>query len=117
MKQYTETEIACALEGVRAGASIKSASKTWGIPRSTLRDRLQGALPSARAQGHRQRVDPAQELFLANWVLIQIALGYPPTHAELRYIAGRILEQNGDPQAPGKRWVARFLARYPILKT
>ncbi|KAL8330663.1 hypothetical protein RB593_001588 [Gaeumannomyces tritici] len=117
MKQYTETEIACALEGVRAGASVKSASKTWGIPRSTLRRRIGGGLPSCRAQAHRQRVDPSQELFLADWVLVQIALGYPPTHGELRYIASRTLEQGGDPQALGKRWVARFLARYPILKT
>ena len=58
-----------------------------------------------------------QEERLAEWVLIQESLGLGPTHGQIRAFAGRILWARGDAVPLGKRWMAGFLRRNPILKT
>ena len=58
-----------------------------------------------------------QENSLANWVSIQQALGVPPTHQQIRELAGRVCIGRGDSQPLGIKWMQGFLARHPFLKT
>ncbi len=65
-----------------------------------------------------QSLSRIQEDRLTQWVLTQVALGVPPNHGQIRLFGNRILETQGHPEIRlGKRWVARFLKRNPILKT
>ncbi|KAL8383628.1 hypothetical protein RB595_010701 [Gaeumannomyces hyphopodioides] len=115
-KQYTEQEIERAVAAVQAKVPIRKAARTYGIPTSTLRDRLKGALPIRQSQKPFQRLGPAQEKGLADWIRIQASLGLPPTHAEVRFFAEEILRREGTQQALGKRWIRRFLQRYPEIR-
>ena len=76
--------------------SQRAAARAYGIARSTLRDRLQGATSRAIAHQYEQRLTPEQEQFLVEWILEEHARGYPPPHARAREMASRILRMNGD---------------------
>jgi len=41
-KNYTDQQVADALEAVKGGMSQHKAAKTYNIPRTTIRDRLSG---------------------------------------------------------------------------
>jgi hypothetical protein len=58
-----------------------------------------------------------QEQELTSWVLVQEALGYRPTHSQIREIGSRILAISGTSTILGKRWMQGLLNRNPILKT
>jgi hypothetical protein len=116
MNRYTEEDLNSAIQSVANGQSVKKAAIEWGIPRSTLRTRLNGALPRDQAFSGLQRLSKVQEDYLTQWVLTQAALGLPPTHAQLKEFAGRILRAKGDHQPIGKRWIEGFLRRNPVLK-
>ena len=61
MKQYTEYDIENALIDVDNGISVRKAAREHGVPRSTLMDRLAGALPSSIAFQTFQALSPVQE--------------------------------------------------------
>ena len=117
MPTISENALQQAIDAVLAGASLRRASTTHGVPRTTLVRRLEGKLPSKQAQVHHQRLSPWQEENLVDWILVQGALGLPPTHAQIRQFVTRILAHNGDTQPLGKRWMEGFFARNPQVKT
>ena len=94
-------------------SSQRAAAKAYGIPRSTLQERLRGRTSSALSHQHQQRLTPLQEDFLVEWILEEDARGYPPPHARAREMANRILRMNGDTQPVGKLWVSHFIKRQP----
>ncbi|KAI7909099.1 transposase [Pyricularia oryzae] len=105
MKQYTESQLASAINDVNNGQPIAKASRKWGIPRSTLQGRLKGSRSHKNAKHPFQKLSSEQEKHLADWVLAQAALGLPPTHQELRFFAERILQASGETERLGKRWI------------
>ena len=105
MGQYTENNLQQALEAVTNGQSLRRASLQWGVPKSTLLSRRQGHEPRREAFASQQRLSPVQESHLTQWILTQAALGLPPTHAQIRQFAERILAIKGDSQSLGKHWM------------
>ncbi|KAL2130364.1 hypothetical protein VTI74DRAFT_6546 [Chaetomium olivicolor] len=106
-----------ALQALQKGRGLRKVAQEWGIPKSTLHNRQQGTQTRSTAFESLQRLTAAQEDRLAHWVLTQEALGKPPTHAQIKELAQRILDARGDPTTLGKRWITRFLDRHPVLKT
>jgi 4-hydroxybenzoate polyprenyltransferase len=51
------------------------------------------------------------------WVLNQETLGRSVTHAQIKVFGERLCALQGDPVPLGKRWIHRFIARNPILRT
>ncbi|EXU94474.1 helix-turn-helix and Tc5 transposase DNA-binding domain protein, partial [Metarhizium robertsii] len=88
---YTEHDISQALEAVANGKSIRKASTEWGVPRATLFNRMHGRECRKDAFSSLQRLSQTQENKLTEWVLIQDALGLPPTHSQIRQFAQRML--------------------------
>ena len=114
---YTEDDIQRALADVGNGRSVRKACLDWGVPRGTIQDRIKGSVSRKEASEPFQRLSPVQEQRLTDWVLVQEALGRSPTHAQIRALAGRILAARKDAIPLGKRWMAGFIRRNPILKT
>jgi len=114
---YTKDDVQYALIDIANGKSERKASLDWGVPRGTLQDRISGRLSRSEAHEHQQRLAPVQEQRLTDWVLVQESLGQNPTHAHIRAFAGRILAARNDAIPLGKRWMAGFLRRNPVLKT
>ena len=93
----SEDIIQLAIQAVRAGQSIRKASQTWGVPFSTLRDRVVvNAQPKGQYKAQvLQKLSPDQERHLADWILTQEALGLAPKHQQIRTFANRILHASG----------------------
>ena len=117
MPRYTENDIEYAIQAVLHGVTQREASIKWGIPRTTLRDRLNGSTTKAASKEAFQRLSNQQENHLCNWVLAQGALGLPPTHQQLKEFATRILVASDDLRPLGKRWIDGFLSRNPAIQT
>ena len=96
---------------------MRRASLDWGVPRSTIQERIYGRVTITEAKEPFQRLSSVQEQRLTDWVLTQESLGQGPTHAQIRAFTGRILAAKNDALPLGKRWMAGFIRRNPILKT
>jgi 4-hydroxybenzoate polyprenyltransferase len=117
MVNYTEEQLLQALQQIHDGRSIRAVAKEWAIPKTTLIQRRNGTQPRADAWVHLQKLSKAQEERLTEWILTQVDLACPPTHAQIKELAQRILLARGDTTTIGKRWLTRFLDRNPVLKT
>jgi hypothetical protein len=117
MAKYTEDALQAAIDATKAGASIKSTARNYGIPESTLRGRLAGRRRQIHAHGSQQKLSPVQEAELANWALVQGALGLPPTHQQIRSFACRVVEAGGSTEGLGKNWLEGFFRRNPSVRT
>ncbi|ROW07328.1 hypothetical protein VMCG_03859 [Cytospora schulzeri] len=113
MKKYAETDVNNAVEAIKNGASIRQTSVKFGVPRTTLYNRLHGTQPHRTSSEELQRLTHAQEASLTQWMLTQAALGVRPTHAQLKGFAERVLARQGDTRPLGRRWIERFLGRNP----
>ena len=100
-----ETAIQSAIADLNSGVekSQRAVCKKWGVPRSSLQERLNGRVPNAIAHHHQQRLTPEQEEFLVEWILDEDTRAQPPSHARVREMATRILRMNGDTQPLGKQ--------------
>jgi lambda repressor-like predicted transcriptional regulator len=117
MPNWTEESMQQALFAVRNGLSSTKASKEYGIPHSTLRNRLSGAVPKKQDNIDRQALSDVQESHLAQWARIQEALGQPPTHFQLRRAAEMMLQAGGVQRSLGKNWITHFRRRNPPVRT
>jgi hypothetical protein len=117
MATYTEGDVQNALTDLRNGVPLGTAATRNGVPRNTLRGRLNGAQPYRQAHSDEQRLTAVQEEHLSLWILRQEALGYAPTHAQVRAIANGVLKREGDHKPLGKKWSTHFLKRHPAVKT
>jgi len=108
-----EAAIELAIQDYYAGiyTSQRAAAKAYGVPRTTLRDWLNGATDRATSHQHQQRLSPKQEEFLVQWILKEDARACPPSHARAREMAILILQINSDQNPLGKKWLLHFLSQ------
>jgi hypothetical protein len=100
-----ELAIQSAIADLNSGVftSQRKAAKAWGVPRSTLQERLHGRQPNAIAHSNQQRLTPEQEHFLVEWILEEDSRAQPPSHPRVREMATRILTMNGDYEPLGQQ--------------
>ncbi|OAA62879.1 transposase [Niveomyces insectorum RCEF 264] len=116
MHDYTEDDVKRALGALANGASIRKASREFGIPPATLFNRKSGTVPHRQASKGQQRLTPAQEEQLCGWIYVQDALGLRPTAPQVKVIATTLLRASGDDRPLGKHWLDGFLRRNPSVK-
>ena len=92
MAPYTEDDVQNALVDFQNRVALATAATQNGVPRSTLRDRGNGAQSHRHAHEDLQRLSTVQEERLKRWILRQEALGYAPTYTQVRAIASGILK-------------------------
>ena len=61
MATYTENDVQNALTDVQNGGAVATASDRYGVPRTILRDRLNGARSYRHAHEDEQRLSTVQE--------------------------------------------------------
>jgi hypothetical protein len=108
-----EDQIQLALTDYESGKikSQNALAKMYGIPRSTLRNRINGMKQPRESHESQQRLSAIQEEFLVKWIIEQDAQGFPPSHTRTREMATRILRLNGDTLPLGKGWITNFIKR------
>ena len=80
---YTENDVQNALADLRNGGALATAATRHGVPRTTLRDRLNSARSCRNAHDDEQRLSTVQEERLERWILRQEALGYALTYIQI----------------------------------
>jgi Tc5 transposase DNA-binding domain/helix-turn-helix, Psq domain len=118
MAAVREQLIESALDDIRQGRTSQSAAaKKYGIPRTTLSDRVHGATSKKDSKTQCQRLSPDQEAFLADWCLHEEATGRAPSRRQIASFAQLILAEGGDHEPLGARWIDRFLRRHEAIHT
>jgi hypothetical protein len=111
--KYTEEDLLNVIFEVQNGETQTQAAANWGIPQSTLSDRLGGIRPKKHAHRGHQRLSPDQERFICEWTLEEEKAARAPSRKQLHGFAQSILIEAGDIVPLGVRWVDRFLTRNP----
>jgi DDE superfamily endonuclease/Tc5 transposase DNA-binding domain/helix-turn-helix, Psq domain len=121
--QYQE-----AITAIRKGRhTCHSAAIAFGLPRSTLYDRVNGGKQPRNVSHESQQIlSHAEERELVRWITRLTISGYPPRHSTLKEMAEEVrkrrVKQINDDDIQlvhyddiGAEWVSRFLRRHPEL--
>ena len=102
--------------GIR-GISQRKIARSYGIPISTLNDRIYGASSAQERRRDQQLFHPAEEAALKQWIIKLQAWGWPIRVEQVRFMAQDILRKKGLTHIVGINWTSKFLDRHPDLKT
>ncbi|KAG6979678.1 hypothetical protein FocnCong_v010313 [Fusarium oxysporum f. sp. conglutinans] len=99
------------------GFSQNKSAQKREVPRSALEDRLRGLPSRPEVTQPAQLLSKCEESRLVVWILRQEALGYAPSHSQVRATVTALLRQQGREKPIGVHWLVRFMKRYPSIKT
>ncbi|KAF4332450.1 hypothetical protein FBEOM_13754 [Fusarium beomiforme] len=101
---YTEDDIIEAILDVTDnGLTQNQAAQKHGIPQPTLSGRLRGVPPKSEATHPAQLLSKSQKSRLVAWIPRQEALGYAPSHSQVRATVAAFLRQQGRKRPMGER--------------
>jgi hypothetical protein len=119
-----ELRMGLAIEATKT-LSIRRAVAKYGIPRSTLQDRLKGTKSPSESQAKHQTLSPDEEEEIVRWIERLDDMSIPPRAVHVYQMATAILARrppdltvpdNKKPKGMiGKKWLGRFLDRHPQL--
>jgi hypothetical protein len=131
VKRYTEDDIKNAMKAVQKGMKVFTAAQQFGVPRGTLRSRLDGRQEEddEKPAGKNSIFTSRQEHVMKERVLLLCDRGFPITVSEFRSIAyeyAKKLKRRGklnlpypqkwdDEKKPGLEWYFGFRNRHPEL--
>ena len=67
-KQWSEENMAAALKSVEEGSSVTRAARHFGVPRSTLYDRVSGCVVHGVKPGPKPYLDDTEELEMSSYL-------------------------------------------------
>ena len=101
--------------------SKKKAARTYGIPRTTLLDKLAGRVPEEPTRpGPVPILTTGEEEVLVNYCNLMAEIGYPLKREQLKKEVKRVLDADGrktpfKDNRPGNYWFRAFIGRHPEL--
>ncbi len=99
--------------------SVRQAAKKYGVGKTTLQRRLNGVLSQKGRRAPNNKLQPAEERALVNWILEIARRGFPAYIIDVKRIATQLIIHRGSSTPPpeiGKLWVYRFLKRHLSVK-
>ena len=86
-------------------SSVRKATKSYDVPRTTLRHRIEGSLSIAESNSQKRKLKLSEEQALVQWILDLDRRGFPPQIIDVRRMADTLLTARGcnpPPQPVGK---------------
>lgn len=121
--QYSQEQLSRALNEIKVnGMSKLQASKVFGIPRTTLRDKIsEKTSEMIERVGKKCTLGKDIENKLVEWILTNAANGFPVNKEGLIYSVQKIVEKRKIATSfiankPGRKWFNSFLKRNPIVR-
>jgi hypothetical protein len=113
-----EERIQQAIEALQAGtvSSQRAASERFNVPRTTLRNRIDGMRSAQELHQSQQRLTPEEEEAIKRTLYTLNRWGWPATVRYLESLALTMLKAKGDHKVLGHHWYKNYLARHPDLK-
>ena len=113
---YSRINLVDAVNNVREGESIASTSRTYGVPKSTLRARVQGKYADKKP-GAQTILTEKEESDLVEWIFKSARDGFPITKDQLfesvrLYVVSVKQNYPFKDNMPGRHWFERFISRH-----
>lgn len=118
---YREDAMMAAVEDVRLHkTAIRTAAKKFGVPRTTLKYKVEGKSPIHRKMGPPSILSQEEEAEICRWVKKMALAGFPVTVNELCISVEKFVRDAGRPNPfkdgkPGRTWINKFLRRNPTI--
>lgn len=118
--QYSDDHLLKAVEAVKNGSSQFAAAKLYGIPRSTLNNKITGKSQIGKKSGPGTVLSREEEKCIENWIICLAERGFPVGKRQLRRSVQLYLNENKRKTPfvgnyPGRKWYNGFLKRHPII--
>ncbi|XP_063217115.1 uncharacterized protein LOC134527954 [Bacillus rossius redtenbacheri] len=119
--KYSEENLKAAIDAVQSGnSSIRKAAKDYGVPFSTLNNKVKGKVPLQRKMGPSSILSEAEENLLVCWIHAYAKKGFPIKRITLFETVRDIVLSDQRPTPfkdgqPGIKWFKSFLKRHPTL--
>ncbi|XP_053392934.1 uncharacterized protein LOC128555225 [Mercenaria mercenaria] len=120
--KYSPSKMKQAIASVKSGTlSRRKAAELYGIPKTTLLDKLSGRSPEERVRpGPATVLTEAEENVLCDYIKLMASIGYPVTRDELLTEVKKVIDLDGRNtpfrnNKPGKDWFYAFRRRHPDL--
>lgn len=117
-RTYTEDDLKKALNEIREkNKSIKQICKEYGIPKTTILDKISGRRPDGvKKPGPEPALGVDGEKKVVEWLLNISKCGFPVRKQELLDTVQEIIREgkiknNFKDDRPGQKWFEKFLAR------
>ena len=108
---------------VEAGSmSRKKAALAYGVPRTTLIDKLSGRYSLGSLPGRNTVLTKAEEMKLVDHCKNMAKIGYPLKKEDLLLEVKRVIDNDGRPtpfknNKPGKDWFYGFIKQHPSISS
>lgn len=94
--KYTPEAMATAIAQVRGGMAKKTACRMYGVPRTTLLDKLAGRVPETPTKpGPSSILSAKEEEILVTYVCDMAKIGHPLTTRQLKLEVKRLMDEDG----------------------
>lgn len=119
--RYSEKTLDNAITEIKSGnLSLNKASEQYGIPKSTLHNKLTNKVPNIRKMGPPPILTSTEEKRIEAWILAKAKLGFPMHPDEVKDAVKKILQDIGranpfTDDRPGEKWLKLFLGRHPQI--
>ena len=112
--RWTDEVIRAAMDLEKSGKySMFRAAKLYGIPNSTLHDRISGKILQGQKPGRKRYFSDAEENEMANFFVEVAKAGYGKTITQVQNIAGMAAHDKGKVESVvSYGWFRRFLERH-----
>ena len=97
------------------GMSIRDAAEQYGVPRSTLGDKISGRVLPGATSGPRTFLTSDEEEELVSFLCRTASIGHGRTRQEVIAIVERVLSSRGVTKSVSSGWWAAFVGRHPEL--
>ena len=115
-KRWNEEEMGQALNAVAVkGVSVRRAALIYGVPKSTLGDRVSGRVQCGATCGREKYLTDEEEEDLATFIENCASVGYAKTRKQILALVERIMSAQGIQVHVSDGWWVSFLKRHPLL--
>jgi hypothetical protein len=99
------------------GVSLVRAAQQYGVPKSTLSNRIKGQRAQAQQIQPNRRISVEDEDLIKQWFILQEFLGNGLSYNQIQKAVENLLQQRGDNEPLGANWAKKFINRHLELKT
>lgn len=104
-----------ALDSVQKGMSIREAAARFGVPKSTLGDRVSGRVTHGSISGPQKYLNALEESELASFLMRCASIGYPKSRFEIISLVQAIIDDKGINATLTSGWWQMFCKRNPSI--
>lgn len=119
-RQWSEESMTAAMETVKKGGmGLNRAAVEFGIPKTTLKDRISGKVIHGTKSGRVPYLTHSEEEELYNWVVRCASIGYPKRRDDVIGIVRKALQSKSADLVEnfkGNGWWLRFKQRWPKIR-